>query len=1087
MGQNQIALWTETSSDPELIAGVRAGDSAAFGVLYERHADAARKVAAQYTNAASDIDDVVSESFSRVLRALQQGDGPDLAFRAYLFTIVRRTGMDLINKGIRTRPRDDMSTFEDALGYEAASDEPAMAGFEQSLVADAFKSLPERWQAVLWYTEVEKKSPKEIAPLLGLTANGVAALSYRAREALRQAYLQQHLAGADDVDCIEVNTQLGAFVRGGLSKREAARVDNHVQLCPKCAALIAELEDVNRGMRAVIAPLILGAAGLGALQGGLPIGGAFGTGAAAAGGAGAGAGTGAGIAGAGTGGVAAGAGGAAAIVGAGVAAMLTSGGAPAPAAVGAAGAGAAGSTAGAGGAATSAIGAAAGAGTAVGAGAATGAGVAAGASVGAGAGIGGLLAGAGALLLPAAAVVGVASVAIAGAGFFGAISGDPTGDPGLPPQAQTGPVPHDDAAGDGSGSAARDGGVASESTTTPSDAATDPGDGTTDAPPSTDSHPGATRGGTSGGTSGTGAGTGTSTGTGTGDGSGTGTGDGSGTGTSTGTGTGDGTGDGTGTGTGAGAGAGTGTSGGTGTGTGSGPGDGSGAGTGTDPGTGSGSGSGDGTGTGTDPGTGSGDGTGDGPGSGDVPPAAPVALLSLAKAPLDYLEIPHTNPRLAMSLSNTGDGAADDITAQITLPAGLTFGPPPGGAAALSAFPAQRLAAYMEFATTGAFAAGDWTCTYADGNATADCLLTTLGAGGASRLELPVSVGGALAHDASTSFKVASGDQSIDYSVLTGVEQNEEDVDVVYSDEGHLAAMHVGATLMGCDQRDSSCVAVMSSAGSTTNSSANNNSWTMLALNEAGGTSNSSSSMLQLPAGAHVTYASLEWAANRYSTDAFSGPLDAARLRAPGQAQYLDITADSVSQTYDPDGRVYYQARADVTDLVDEFGSGEWSVADVALAATRKDPNSTYFGGWALTIVYADPTLANSRVALFDGSEWVSTANKADFTFSTNSRAQVTLGWTAWEGDRALIGDRIDVDGDTYAPMRWDGTRSFVGDSGNAADSTATGGLYANALGVDVKLFRPGTVPAGVHTVTVRSSGDNFLLSTLTVTIADDE
>jgi hypothetical protein len=35
-----------------------------------------------------------------------------------------------------------------------------------------------------------------MAPLLGLTANSVAALAYRAREGLRQAYLQMHLSGA---------------------------------------------------------------------------------------------------------------------------------------------------------------------------------------------------------------------------------------------------------------------------------------------------------------------------------------------------------------------------------------------------------------------------------------------------------------------------------------------------------------------------------------------------------------------------------------------------------------------------------------------------------------------------------------------------------------------------------------------------------------------------------------------------------------------------------------------------------------------------------------------------------------------------
>ncbi|MFN3865978.1 MAG: RNA polymerase sigma factor, partial [Demequina sp.] len=185
MTSEAIALWTETSSDPELIAGVRAGDSAAFGALYERHVDAARKVASHYTNSTSDVDDVVAEAFARVLRALQRGDGPDLAFRAYLFTVVRRTGMDVIDKGIRTKPRDDMSPYESALGYSAASDEPAIDGFEHDMVGNAFTSLPERWQAVLWYTEVEKKSPREIAPLLGLSANAVAALAYRAREALR--------------------------------------------------------------------------------------------------------------------------------------------------------------------------------------------------------------------------------------------------------------------------------------------------------------------------------------------------------------------------------------------------------------------------------------------------------------------------------------------------------------------------------------------------------------------------------------------------------------------------------------------------------------------------------------------------------------------------------------------------------------------------------------------------------------------------------------------------------------------------------------------------------------------------------------
>ena len=55
-----------------------------------------------------------------------------------------------------------------------AAEEPALAGFERSVVARAFASLPERWQAVLWHCEIEGRTPAEVAPLLGLTAMSVA-------------------------------------------------------------------------------------------------------------------------------------------------------------------------------------------------------------------------------------------------------------------------------------------------------------------------------------------------------------------------------------------------------------------------------------------------------------------------------------------------------------------------------------------------------------------------------------------------------------------------------------------------------------------------------------------------------------------------------------------------------------------------------------------------------------------------------------------------------------------------------------------------------------------------------------------------
>ncbi|NTW42067.1 MAG: sigma-70 family RNA polymerase sigma factor, partial [Cellulomonadaceae bacterium] len=298
----------DLSSDAELITAVRSGEGAAFGVLYERHAGAARTVARQYSNSEADAEDAVAEAFSRVFSAIQGGGGPDVAFRAYLFTVLRRVAMERVESGRRAQPTDDVGTFEAAFGSAESTEEPAMAGFERGIVSQAYSSLPERWQAVLWYTEVEGLSAAEIAPVLGLTANGVAALAYRAREGLRQAYLQQHLAAPTSEACTLVNSKLGSYVRGGLAKRETALVESHLEECGACRALVLELGDVNHGMRVVIAPLVLGAVAVGLIKG-IGFGGAI---AAAGHGAAVGAGLGGAASGWAGGGAAAGSGGVAA-------------------------------------------------------------------------------------------------------------------------------------------------------------------------------------------------------------------------------------------------------------------------------------------------------------------------------------------------------------------------------------------------------------------------------------------------------------------------------------------------------------------------------------------------------------------------------------------------------------------------------------------------------------------------------------------------------------------------------------------------------------------------------------------------------
>ena len=242
-------------SDADLIVRVRGGDREAYGMLFERHEAAARNLARQLSRSPAEVDDMVAESFARVLTTLLNGGGPTSSFRSYVLTALRNVFYDRIQKDRRLHLSDDMAKYDDGDAWV----DPAVATLESSMAARAFSRLPERWQTVLWHSEVEQESAAQIAPLLGLTPNGVSALAYRAREGLRQAYLQEHLAAVPDDQHRWTVERLGAWARGGLSDRLHAKVDGHLAGCDRCRSLGAELRELNGSLRGIIAPVVLGA------------------------------------------------------------------------------------------------------------------------------------------------------------------------------------------------------------------------------------------------------------------------------------------------------------------------------------------------------------------------------------------------------------------------------------------------------------------------------------------------------------------------------------------------------------------------------------------------------------------------------------------------------------------------------------------------------------------------------------------------------------------------------------------------------------------------------------------------------------
>ncbi|MGK3201522.1 sigma-70 family RNA polymerase sigma factor [Amycolatopsis sp. MEPSY49] len=249
-----VAGTTDVPSDAVLIQAVRSGDLAAYGRLYDRHLVAARRVAAAIASGEAERDDLIAEGFTRVLRILRAGEGPDEEFRPYLLTTIRNT---MISWRRRDSAVSLVAEVPDVLPGEG-SDEPVGSRLHATVAADAFASLPERWRTVLWRTEIEGESPARIAQDLGMTPNSVAALAYRAREGLRQAYLDQHVPEARRRNCKIVSGQLARWVRDSVGDHKGNRIASHLDRCPDCRKLAMGLKELNAELPATVAPLILG-------------------------------------------------------------------------------------------------------------------------------------------------------------------------------------------------------------------------------------------------------------------------------------------------------------------------------------------------------------------------------------------------------------------------------------------------------------------------------------------------------------------------------------------------------------------------------------------------------------------------------------------------------------------------------------------------------------------------------------------------------------------------------------------------------------------------------------------------------------
>ncbi|MFD7629305.1 sigma-70 family RNA polymerase sigma factor [Streptomyces sp. NPDC059851] len=222
-----------------------------MGEVFARHHSAVLAYARTCCRDQSTAHDLAAEAFARTYRAVAWGAGPEHAWRPYLLTCVRRVAADWLRRDARNQLSDDFEKWAEGLADGQDVEDAVVSAEEGSLVSRAYRSLPERWQAVLWHAVVEHEPAADTAQRLGISAGGVGSLAARAREGLREAYLRAHLDQAASDECRHYGRLLAASLRRP-GKRVTRDLRRHLQDCADCTRAERDLRDVNGRLGALL-------------------------------------------------------------------------------------------------------------------------------------------------------------------------------------------------------------------------------------------------------------------------------------------------------------------------------------------------------------------------------------------------------------------------------------------------------------------------------------------------------------------------------------------------------------------------------------------------------------------------------------------------------------------------------------------------------------------------------------------------------------------------------------------------------------------------------------------------------------------
>lgn len=176
------ARMAEKDADAELVRLAQAGDERAFQALVVKYQRRIARHVARYVRRAGDVEEVVQDSFIRAYRGLASFRG-DSSFYSWLYRIASNAAFSFLKKDAQEARADERpDPFEPGVSDEQTPERVLLAKQIGDAVERAMARLqPELAEALVLF-EVEGKSYKEIAQMMGTPIGTVRTRIFRARE-----------------------------------------------------------------------------------------------------------------------------------------------------------------------------------------------------------------------------------------------------------------------------------------------------------------------------------------------------------------------------------------------------------------------------------------------------------------------------------------------------------------------------------------------------------------------------------------------------------------------------------------------------------------------------------------------------------------------------------------------------------------------------------------------------------------------------------------------------------------------------------------------------------------------------------------